>query len=343
MGRRPYRGEVLPLRFVPYHRLGDTPNVVVDGSPAPSTRLTLSHWPGAPTPPELRHDVSAGIALRAIDEPERFEGIEAVSNNHFDQDGLCAVHALVDPGHARRHGERLVDLATAGDFGVFRRREAARAAMTVAAFEGERSPWAAELASLAYPDAAALLYERLLPLVPALLDDVEPWRDLWAEEDAHLQASLDALASGEVTLEEHAALDLAVVTVPEAWAARTAHVFTEARAAALHPMAVTASTACLRVLTVYGRRYRLELRYEGWVMLVSRRPLPRPDLRVLVGELDALERAGARWVADEPGALTPQLRTVGDAESSMAPEELLVVIERFLAGAAPAWDPFAPR
>ena len=41
-----YRSPVLPLRFVPYHRLLDTPNVVVDGSPTASTHLTLSHWPG---------------------------------------------------------------------------------------------------------------------------------------------------------------------------------------------------------------------------------------------------------------------------------------------------------
>ena len=42
------------LRFVPYHRLGELPNVIVDGSPTSSTVLTLSHWPGSPTPTDLR-------------------------------------------------------------------------------------------------------------------------------------------------------------------------------------------------------------------------------------------------------------------------------------------------
>lgn len=331
---------MLPLRFVPFHRLGDTPNVVVDGSPSPSTRLTLSHWPGAPTPVELRHDVSAGIAVRALDEPARFEGIEVVSNNHFDQDGLCAVHALVAPDHARRHAHRLIDVASAGDFGVFADRASARIAMTIAALEGERSPWAAQLAALDYPAAAGLLYERCLPLLPAMLGDVEPWRHLWADEDAHLQAGLDALAAGEVAIDERPELDLAVVTVPEAWAERTAHRFTEARSAALHPMAVTNSTSCLCVLTVQGRRYRLELRYEGWVMLVSRPVRPRPDLRPLATELDALESSGARWHADPPGALTPQLSV--SPESSIGPAGLVAVVERFLAVAPAAWDPFAP-
>ena len=73
------------LRFVAYDHLGDTPNVVVDGSPTASTRLTLSHWPGSPTPVDLLADLSAQIAFHALDRPASlFDGIEAVSNNHFD-------------------------------------------------------------------------------------------------------------------------------------------------------------------------------------------------------------------------------------------------------------------
>ena len=45
---------VLPLRFVPYHELGDRPNVVVDGAAAPSTVLTLSHWPSLSPPSRIR-------------------------------------------------------------------------------------------------------------------------------------------------------------------------------------------------------------------------------------------------------------------------------------------------
>lgn len=40
---------MLPLRFVPYQRLGEEPNVVVDGSPTDSTALTLS--PSSTRPP----------------------------------------------------------------------------------------------------------------------------------------------------------------------------------------------------------------------------------------------------------------------------------------------------
>jgi len=53
------------LRFVPDHAIAGIPNVVVDSAPNPDTRLTLSHWPGAPTPPGLRDDLSAQIAFHA--------------------------------------------------------------------------------------------------------------------------------------------------------------------------------------------------------------------------------------------------------------------------------------
>jgi hypothetical protein len=81
---------LLPLRFVAYDDLGDTPNVVVDGAAARSTRLTLSHWPGSPTPPDVRDDLSAQIAFRALEHADWFDELDVVSNNHFDQDGTSA-------------------------------------------------------------------------------------------------------------------------------------------------------------------------------------------------------------------------------------------------------------
>ena len=91
---------VSTLRFVPEHAIAGIPNVVVDGSPNADTVLTLSHWPGSPTPPELRDDLSAQIAFRALSEPERFAGVEAVTNNHFDQDGIVSAFALLWPALA---------------------------------------------------------------------------------------------------------------------------------------------------------------------------------------------------------------------------------------------------
>ena len=99
-----------PLRYMRYEELAGTPNVVVDGSSGPDTRLVLSHWPGSPTPDFVRDDLSAQIALRALDHPELFDGIEAVSNNHFDQDGLMSVYALTEPDGATARRDRVIDV-----------------------------------------------------------------------------------------------------------------------------------------------------------------------------------------------------------------------------------------
>jgi hypothetical protein len=189
------------------------------------------------------------------------------------------------------------------------------------------------------------LYEELLPRFEEMLDHPDRFRDLWAREDAHLGESIDAIERGVVPIDERVELDLAVVTVPEAWGERATHRFTQTWTEAVHPMAVDNATERFRILLVHGRRYRLELRYETWVMYVSRPVAARPDLRPLADVLTSREPAGARWSADPPGALTPQLRLDGDAtvESGLAPEEFIDAVEQYLADAPSAWDPFASR
>ncbi len=335
---------MLPLRFVAYEDLGDTPNVVVDGAATASTRLTLSHWPGSPTPPEVRDDLSAQIAFHALERPDWFDGIDVVSNNHFDQDGLASAYALIDPGAALARKDLVIDVARAGDFGTFTNRDAARIAMALAEYEDpEHSPLGATRLKGSYTETTALLYQELLPGFTEILDHPDRHRALWEREDVHLGESTDAIARGAVQITENEAVDLAVVTVPEDWPARSTHRFTQEWTEAVHPMAVNNATERLRILLVSGHRYRLELRYETWVMFVSRPVLRRPDLRPLAEELSAAERAGARWEADPPGALTPQLRIAQAAESALTPEQVRSRIEAFLARAPAEWDPFAPR
>lgn len=334
---------MVPLRFVPYHELGEIPNVIVDGGPTPSTRLTLSHWPGSPTPFELLDDLSAQIALRALDRPELFDGIEAVSNNHFDQDGLASAFALLFPDEARRRADQIVDVARAGDFGTCHDRDSLRLAWAIAAHEDPaRSPLDAAVLAGGYEQTCGRLYEEMLPRFTDLLDDVEATRPMWQAEDAHVDECLAAIADGVVAIDEVPALDLAVVTIPDDWTDRVTSRFTVARNDALHPAALNLSTDRLRLLLVHGRQYRLEMRYESWVMYRSRPVLHRPDLRLLAAQLDEVDSGVATWTANAPGALTPVLR-VSSGETSLSPEGFRATVERFLAEAPPAWDPFASR
>jgi hypothetical protein len=329
------------LRFVRFPELAGHPNVIVDGSAGADTRLVLSHWPGSSTPDSVRDDLSAQIALRALDHPALLDGIEAVSNNHFDQDGLMGIYALVEPEAARRRRELVIDVARAGDFGWYESRAAARIAMAIAVMsDPARSPFAGALFD--GEDVTGALYDACLATLPGLIDDVDGTRDLWEEEDAYLAASEAAIADGTVSLVEHPEIDLAVVHVPDPWVTQVAHRFIEAWTGALHPMAVNGATGLFRVLTLQGGRARLECRYETWVQYVSRRVVPRPDLRVLASALDELEDA-AVWRADPPGALTPVLEPREGIETRLAPEQLVAAVAEWLTTAPGAWDPWEPR
>ncbi|MCY7298322.1 MAG: hypothetical protein LH616_03810 [Ilumatobacteraceae bacterium] len=332
------------LRFVPDHAITGIPNVVVDGAPNPDTRLTLSHWPGAPTPPDLRDDLSAQIAFHAIARPDLFHEIEAVTNNHFDQDGLVSVFALLHPELAPPRRDQLIDIARAGDFGTFVSRDSARLAMVLAALDDDdRSPLAGGQLSQPYPKRCGALYEWTLPRLLEIVDHLDDWRHLWAEEDAHLTASLDAIAGGAVNIEEHPDIDLAVFTVPASWPTRATSRFTVRRMDSLHPMAVANSTDQLRIAIVHGGHCSVELRYESWVMLTSRPVLQRPDLRPLATTLDGIDPSGTGWHADGPGALTSHLRWADEGSSGLSPRRFLHTLRNFLRHAEPAWDPFAVR
>lgn len=328
------------LRYVPYREVAGVPNLIVDGAPTDATVLALSHWPHCPIPPGLDADLSAQMAFAFLEREDLHGQAEVVSNNHFDQDGLVSVFALVEPAAALTRHERLVDLAAAGDFATYRQRDAARASMIIAAFaDPTRSPLAP--ARDDQQDWAAALYVELLGRLTELCDHPERYRHLWAEEDATLNASEDLLASGEVGIDEVAALDLAVVEVPLDAPDAGGHRFGGQWVGGLHPMAINNATDRLAVLSLRGGRYEFSYRYESWVQYQSRRPRPRVDLRPLAQELTADEPSGARWIFEGVETITPRLYLRGADESALTPQQFRSRLEAYLVAAPPAWNPYA--
>lgn len=327
----------MPLRYEPYEDTVDRPNVVVDGSPNAGTVVALSHWPGIPSLPGTEADLSAQMAFRYLDlGADRHGEATVVTNNHVDQDGLVAVHALSAPDHALAHRPLLEDLAAAGDFGTYRSRDAARLSMVVAAYaDPERSPLGAAAAEVD-------LYPELLARLPELIELPERAEDLWADEDRRLDQSEAAIADGTVTIVEHPEVDLAVVDVSTAPARWSGHRFGHQSFADIHPMAVNNATTCFRVLVIRGRHYTYTDRYETWIQYRSRRPRPRVDLAPLAAELTAAEPGSARWEADAPGDLAPELRLADGDESGLDVDAVVGRLRHHLASAPPAWDPYTP-
>jgi Family of unknown function (DUF6687) len=326
------------VQFAPYHELAGRPHVVLDGSPTDGTVLCVTHWPGYPPPPAVAADLSAQMAFELLARPGLLAGAALVSNNHFDQDGMVSIHALVDPERALTHRPLLEDVAAAGDFATYRDRRAARISMVLSAFADGRSDL--DLPT-DYPSACATLYAELLPRLPELCADVAPYRELWGAEDATLTASEAAIGRGAVAITEHADVDLAVVDVPPDAPSGGGHRFGGDWEPGLHPMAVHNATDRLVVATVRGRRYQVEERYETWVQLQSRPARARRDLAPLATRLQDEEGGDATWTATPVSGLVPMLRS-GDGESSIAPERFVALVVDHLGTAPGAWDPFQP-
>lgn len=329
--------------FVPYDDLGETPNIVVDGAGNPATEITLSHWPKSGTHKDLKADTSAEIVFNYLDSPAFHVAAEAVTNNHFDEDGLVGVFTLIEPEAACAMRELLCDAARAGDFATYRDRRAARIAFTVSAFaDAALSTLDAAIFALPYGEKCAALYGELLPRFHEIAAHTDRFEAMWRDEDRVLDESERAIADGAIAIEETPALDLAVVLIPEDWSARPVHRFTEAGAEACHPMAIHNATRRNRVLTQQGRRYGFAYRYESWVQYVTAPPPPRVELEALAARFSAEEPGDAAWHFDGVSALAPRLTLDGAEESAIAPERFRAELGAALASGAPAWDPYDP-
>lgn len=332
------------LHFAAYEELDRTPNIVVDGSGNAATVITLSHWPKSGTPRALKADTSTEIVFNYLASPRFHTAASAVSNNHFDEDGLAGIYALIEPEAASAMRDLVVGVAHAGDFATYRDRQAARVAFTVSAFaDSERSPLDRAMFEMPYANQCAALYQELLPRFGEMLAHTDRFRRYWETEDRILTDSEQALSHGDVIIEELPQLDLAIVRIAEARAPKPIHRFAGAGKETCHPMAIHNATRCKRVLMQQGRRYALVYRYESWVQFMSQPPLPRVDLAPLAEALSADESNGARWTFDGVSKLTPRMMLTGDRESAISPEAFAARVVEFLTTAPPAWDPYDPE
>jgi hypothetical protein len=324
------------VKYVPYSELSGVPNIIIDGAAQEDTVLTLSHWPGSGTPSEFRADTSTEVAINYLDAPgarkQYAPKVRAVSNNHFDEDGLCGVWAMLHPKKAAARRDLLVDVATAGDFNTYRRPQAAKVVFTIRSYaDPEISPVHTELQG--DDGTGSSRYRALLPLLEGFMDDTDDYAPWWNNEWSAMLKSKTAMVMGEVELREIPHVDLAVAQAPET----------------LHPMVLYNSTERLRVLTALpGGYYCLRYRYETWVQFASRQLMPRVDLSPLLPRLQDLERGGAQWSFEGNSSATPALQPL-DPDGQPGPsslsldsllDELVGYYEREQDNPALQWNPY---
>ena len=315
----------MQIRYVPYGaELEGIPNVIVDGRGNDATVLTLSHWPRNATPLELKADTSTEIVLNYLRSPERgrYRGdAEAVSNNHYDVDGLMSLWAMLEPEAALERADLLVAIGECGDFDRWSGEQATKVTCALYGLETlASSPIRQGLAGVSdFLERTAFLYHETLPLLPALLDDVDRYEEYWRDEYAKVEAGRALFANGAATVREQPEVDLAVFTLPHE----------------VHDMALYEQTQCSRVaLVIEEFRYQVRYRYESWVELQSRRPPPRVDLRPFAELLQTFEGNDGEWAADDVRRSLPRLRLRGSAggtsPSSITPGLFVRLLAQYL-------------
>jgi hypothetical protein len=319
------------MRFEFYHEgLADVPKLSVDGTV--DNAVHLSHWEGNATPADLRADTSTEIALNFVASARRDEiarGIEVVTNNHFDTDGVLSVWTVLAGERALELKDKLIASAEAGDFSEFTGAQAVRASILIQGgdnpfVEGVASPLARKLAGGAKLDERKA-YELVLPEVENALTRTDEYESLWREAWTQVQSALESFERGASRVEEDAESGLSVVTLaPDLYGAAG---FKPTRHAA--PYTAIAHNARGRIFLVAtptggGWSYRIDYPYYSWAVTYVRPRVARRDLSEAVARLNELEgETVGRWKTDR-SELTSAVKFIGDdgalAASRLTPD-----------------------
>jgi hypothetical protein len=301
------------MRFEYYHSgLDDVRKLSVDGTV--SNSIHFSHWEGNRTPLAVKADTSTEIALNLVGSPEReqlTEGVELVTNNHFDTDGVLSVWTVLTGEGALELREKLIAAAEAGDFSEYSSQDGVRASIVIQGSDvsvpGEESgsPLVRQLAGGASADDARS-YELILPEVERVLtrtDDYEPlWRNVWQR----IETAMESFARGASLVEEDVATGLSLITLtPGLYGSQG---FSPTRHAA--PFTAISANARGQVFLIAlpmmnGWGYRVDYPYYSWAETIVRPPVKQRDFKKLIARLNELERlkahvgsAEGHWVLD---------------------------------------------
>jgi hypothetical protein len=295
----------------------------------------------------LRADTSTEIALNFVGWDARDEwtrGIEVVTNNHFDADGVLSVWTVLSGARATPLRNELIAAAEAGDFSEFPNERAVRVSILLQGgdnpfISGVNSPLVEQLAGGARVDERRA-YELVLPEVERVLTHTDEYEPLWREGWDGIARGLESFARGRSRVEEDAESRLSLVTLaPGVFGASG---FDPARhGAPFTPIAHNARGEVFLVATPLGDgwSYRIDYPYYSWAETYARPRVARRDLSALVERLNELEGAGggAAWKPDR-SELTSAVKFLDaagvQAASRLQPDEVAAQLRAALKGQA---------
>lgn len=322
------------MRFEYYHAgLDNVPKLSVDGT-VPNS-LHFSHWQGNETPASLKADTSTEIALNLVSSPQMKEltrGIELVTNNHFDTDGVLSVWTVLKGERAADLRHELIAAAENGDFSVYTNENAVRANIAIQGSEQPDpnehtiSPLAGYLAGEAVTDEARA-YELVLPEVERLLTRTGDYEPLWREGWQRVADAMESFERGASLVEEQRDVSLSIVTLAPTLYGATG--FDPMRHAAPYTAITRYARGSLYLIAIptgSAWAYRIDYPYYSWAETIVRPRIERRDFARLVARLNEVEKnRTGRWKPDA-SELTSAVKFADEegrlSASSLAPDEV---------------------
>jgi hypothetical protein len=293
------------MRFEFYtEALENVPKLSVDGTVDNS--IHFSHWEGNSTPIEVKADTSTEIALNLVASPNRAaltQGIELVTNNHFDTDGALSCWTVLTGERALAYRDLLISAAEAGDFSEYSSDDGVRVSITIQGSDqaspnnDDGSPLARLLAGEEVDDDARA-YDLVLPRVEHLLTHIDEYETLWRAGWESVVAAVESFEKGKSTVVEQS--DLSVITLaPELFDGAG---FSPTRHSAPYTAISKFARGKLFLIAIpngSGWFYRIDYPYYSWAETVVRPHVARRDLAPALQLLNSREtNAAGRWQTD---------------------------------------------
>jgi len=328
------------MRFEFYtEALDNVPKLSVDGTVDNS--IHFSHWQGNTTPAEVKADTSTEIALNLVASPNRAEltkGIDLVTNNHFDTDGVLSVWTVLTGERALAHRELLIAAAEAGDFSEHSSDDGVRVSIAIQGSDqaspnnDDGSPLARLLAGENVDDDARA-YELVLPEVERLLTNNDDYESLWREGWNSVAAAIESFERGKSSVTEYS--DISLVTLaPELFDGAG---FSPTKHAAPYTAISKFAKGALFLIaipTTGGWFYRLDYPYYSWAETVVRPRIERRDLTNALELLNSREgNRDGRWQTDNR-EMTSAVKFLSNgtlAASRLEPDDVAEILKKAFA------------
>lgn len=318
--------------------LDNVPKLSVDGTV--DNAVHFSHWQGNKTLAELKADTSTEIALNLVASPNRAQltqGIELVTNNHFDTDGVLSVWTVLTGEPALAYRDLLIAAAEAGDFSEHSSDDGVKVSIAIQGSDqaspsnDQGSPLARLIAGEEVDDDARA-YDLVLPQVECLLTNIDDYEPLWREGWRNVATEIDSFQHGRSNVVEYADARISLITLaPELFDGTG---FSPTKHSA--PFTAISKFAkgelfLIAIPTTGGWFYRLDYPYYSWAETVVRPRIQRRDLTAALQLLNIREsNHDGRWQTDDR-EMTSAVKYLDSGRmltaSRLQPEDVVSVLQ----------------